>query len=358
MPKRLEHHFEPQKGWMNDPNGLVYFKGRYHAFFQHYPYKPQWGQMHWGHAVSSDLVSWEQLPIALYPDQAYEDDGGCFSGSAIEKEGRLYLFYTSVSHALGQTQSVAVSDDGVTFTKYEGNPVIDRYPEDGSPDFRDPKVIAFRDEYRMVVGSGKDGAGRVLLYRSKDLLSWEYLGVLFEDAALTPVMECPDLFRVGDEYVLMFSKMGKKQRATQFILGSFDGRKFTERARFENEIGPQFYAPQTFCSPDGRRIMIGWLYDWGKTLDEGATYAGALTLAREIRIENSRLLVMPVKEAEHLLTDEDAQVSVNGNIIRVEGAGEYACAREVESMRIIRDTKTMEIFVNSGEDVVTVWFGK
>ena len=107
---RLMYHFEPQKGWMNDPNGLVYFKGQYHAFFQHNPNPPQdgpirWGcgLVHWGHAVSEDLIHWEELPIALYPDQDYENKGGCYSGSAIEKDGRLYLFYTSVSHELGQT---------------------------------------------------------------------------------------------------------------------------------------------------------------------------------------------------------------------------------------------------------------
>ena len=93
---RFSWHFEPQKGWMNDPNGLIFFRGQYHAFFRHYPHAPSWGQMHWGHAVSDDLLHWKELPIALYPDQPYEDDGGCFSGSAVEKDGRLYLFYTSV----------------------------------------------------------------------------------------------------------------------------------------------------------------------------------------------------------------------------------------------------------------------
>ena len=99
--QRFQFHFEPKSGWMNDPNGLVYFKGKYHAFFQYYPHAPHWGQMHWGHAVSDDLIHWEELPIALYPDQEYEDDGGCFSGSAVVKDDRLYLVYTSVSHGNG-----------------------------------------------------------------------------------------------------------------------------------------------------------------------------------------------------------------------------------------------------------------
>ncbi len=92
MPKRLRYHLEPQKGWMNDPNGLCFFKGQYHSFFQHYPYAPNWGQMHWGHAVSEDLIHWTEVPIALFPDQPYEDDGGRFSGSVVVKDGLLYLF--------------------------------------------------------------------------------------------------------------------------------------------------------------------------------------------------------------------------------------------------------------------------
>ena len=108
---RFVNHFEPKIGWMNDPNGLVQFRGRYHAFFQHYPHDTVWGPMHWGHAVSDDLIHWEELPIALYPDQEYENDGGCFSGSAIVHEDKLYLIYTSVGKELGQTQSIAVSED-------------------------------------------------------------------------------------------------------------------------------------------------------------------------------------------------------------------------------------------------------
>ena len=157
-------HFQNQKGWMNDPNGLIYYKGKYHAFFQHYPYAPRWGQMHWGHAVSENLLDWEELDIALCPDEPYENDGGCFSGSAIEKDGRLYLFYTSVSHELGQTQSVAFSDDGITFTKYENNPVIKESPLGSNREFRDPKVFEYEGGYRMVVGAGIDNIGKLLLF--------------------------------------------------------------------------------------------------------------------------------------------------------------------------------------------------
>ena len=358
MPERLNYHFEPRTGWMNDPNGLIFYKGKYHAFFQHNPYKPVWGPMHWGHAVSDDLIHWQELEIALRPDMEYENTGGCFSGSAVEKDGVLYLFYTSVSERRGQTQSVAVSRDGIHFEKYEGNPVIPVYPADGSGEFRDPKVSFIKGHYYMVCGSGKDGVGKILLYRSDDLLHWDYVGVLFEDAACGTVLECPDLFELDGKFVLMFSKMGIKTHMTQFVVGSFDGEKFTEEYRCTPEGGPQFYAPQTFLDGKGRRIIIGWLYDWEKPLDEGADYAGALTIPREMRIVDGKVMNYPVEEACGLLKNEDELVAVNGRSICINNDITFECASEVEKLDVLKDTKTVEIFVNGGEDSFTYWFGK
>ena len=130
MLPKLALHLQPEHGWINDPNGLCYFQGKYHAFFQHNPKAPVWDTMHWGHAVSEDLLHWEELPIALYPDQPYESGQGCFSGSAVEKDGRLYLFYTAVDSRLAQTQCLAWTDDGQHFTKYPGNPILPQSPID------------------------------------------------------------------------------------------------------------------------------------------------------------------------------------------------------------------------------------
>lgn len=234
MPQRFTFHFEPHKGWMNDPNGLIYYQGRYHAFFQHNPHEPVWGPMHWGHAVSQDLLHWEELPIALFPDQPYEDDKGCFSGSAVERDGVLYLFYTAVSKQLGQTQCVAVSRDGKAFEKYKGNPVIAAPPAEGSYDFRDPKVVELDGKTYMVCGSGRDGVGKILLYeQGKDLFTWQYAGVLFESREYGKVLECPDLFKLGDTYVLMFSQMKVATDAVIVLTGRFDGKKFTPEAVYK-----------------------------------------------------------------------------------------------------------------------------
>lgn len=358
MPRRLNYHFEPQKGWINDPNGLIYFKGMYHAFFQHYPFAPKCGPMHWGHAVSRDLVHWEELPVALFPDRDYEDDGGCWSGSAVEKDGVLYLFYTSVSHQLGQTQSVAFSKDGITFEKYEGNPVIRTFPSDGSKDFRDPKVSRINDTYYMVCGSGKGGIGKILLYQSDDLLNWRYAGVLFEDPSCGEVLECPDFFQLGGKFVLMISKMGLKTHSTQFIIGDFDGESFTEQARCTPEAGPQFYAPQTFCDGQDRRIMIGWLYDWGKPLDEGADFAGALTIPRELSLQNGKVVNFPVKEAIPLLKKQSNFVTISGNQICINDDLTFVCSSAITDIDILEDTKTVEVFINGGEASFSYWFGK
>ena len=145
--QKLNYHFKPKKGWINDPNGLVYYKGYYHVFYQHAPdFEVPWQQpMHWGHARTKDFLSWEELPVALYPDRPY-DNNGCWSGTAIVKDDVLYLFYASVAEEeKTQTVSVAYSLDGIHFEKYVKNPVIDRYPADGGPIFvtlRCPFLVA------------------------------------------------------------------------------------------------------------------------------------------------------------------------------------------------------------------------
>ena len=360
MPARLSYHFEPAWGWMNDRNGLIYYRGQYHAFFQHNPHAPVWGPMHWGHAVSDDLLNWRELPIALYPDQPYENSGGCYSGSAIEKDGLLYLFYTSVSDALGQTQSIAVSADGVHFEKYADNPVL-CCPIADTPDFRDPKVVKFADGYRMVCGSGRDGTGRILLFASQDLLHWEYQGVLFESRDYGAVLECPDFFVLDGEYVLMFSKIGTIDYAVQFIIGDFDGIRFTPKHRSAPEAGPQFYAPQTFLDAAGRRVMIGWLYNWGRKLDEGAVYAGALSIPRQLSLEGGRIFNYPVASAQPLLSGADALLETDGNRIGVRGTSAGISLDPGDSLRslaVLRDTKTIEVFVNSGRYSFSYWFGR
>lgn len=349
---RLTKHFEPEKGWMNDPNGLCWFQGKYHAFFQYVPHLPKSGPLHWGHAVSEDLVHWEELPVALYPDMPYENQKGCFSGSALERDGVLYLMYTAVSQEHGQTQCAAVTSDGLHFQKLPQNPVIPQSPLDPeNKDFRDPKMFAFGDEYRMVCGAGVDGLGSVLLFRSKDLLSWDYVGPIFQSRDYGPVPECPDLFPLGDKWVLMFSRMDET-RTAQFIVGDFDGEHFTPESFQQPEKGTDFYAPQTFLDGKGRRIMIGWLYNWNRQVPEGAERIGALTVPRELSLRDGRLWNYPVEEAQGLLAEEDEHVLRQDGTLRIVNEGKTLLElpeAQAGEVKLLRDTRTCEVFVNGGE---------
>lgn len=367
----FQFHFEPHTGWINDPNGLIYFQNKYHAFYQHFPYDIHWGSMHWGHAVSEDLLTWQELPVALTPNESYENAGGCFSGSAIEKDGVLYLMYTAVSKEYGQAQAIATTTDGIHFTKYEGNPVIRHFPEDlGSSDFRDPKLFAYKDEYRVVLGSQFNGRGRVLQYRSEDLLHWECMGVLYEALEYTDPIECPDFFPLGDKWVLMYSKMGNPGYQAQFIVGSYDGTTFTPESYQTPEAGPQFYAPQTFEAEDGRRICIAWFYNWGKQAPMGSQRAGALTLPRELWLEGGKLRTYPVREAWEKMhsvkiTEDLTEISTIPGISILVSARKivaenrvdhqkFTYAGTVQSAEIVEDVKGAELFINGGEFCFTL----
>lgn len=360
------YHFHNRKGWMNDPNGLIFYKGKYHAFFQHYPYAPRWGQMHWGHAISDDLIHWEELDIALFPDMPYENDGGCFSGSAIEKDGRLYLFYTSVSHEMKQTQSVAWSDDGITFHKYEGNPIIKESPWNDNREFRDPKVFKYGDEYRMVVGAGIYNIGKILLYKSKDLLNWEYIGEIISDGKFGGVIECPDLFKIEDKWVILFSSTKALPHRVCFGTGDFDGEKFTfdkdekgEDKIFPIEIGPDFYAPQTFEDPEGRRILIAWMYNWNRSARPGQEQAGAFTIPRQLEFDlNDNLTMFPVEEACGYLKDESPFVEYANGRLRItyerQLIWDKAYAEEPQ-FTVLEDVGVVELFIDGGKETVTTY---
>ncbi|MFC5467358.1 glycoside hydrolase family 32 protein [Cohnella suwonensis] len=319
---RLNYHLMSEFGWMNDPNGFVQYKGLYHLFYQHHPYEPVWGPMHWGHAVSRDLVKWEYLPVALAPDTEFDRDG-CFSGSAIAKDGKLALMYTGhvvtgpdKDRDYKQSQGIAFSEDGVVFEKWEGNPVIgyDRMPEGVSrKDFRDPKVFVREGQYYAVLGSNDaKGNGLVLLYRSDDLKSWTFVNVLLEsDGRFGDNWECPDLFPLGDKDVFMLSPQrmpaqGEEYRnlhSTMAVTGKFDlpSGRFRPERYAQVDHGFDFYAPQSALDEKGRRIVIGWMDMWESdmpTQRDGHGWAGAMSLPREALLKDGRIVYRPVEEIE------------------------------------------------------------
>ncbi|MCX7720901.1 MAG: glycoside hydrolase family 32 protein [Dictyoglomus thermophilum] len=313
---RLKFHLMGECGWVNDPNGFIFFNGLYHCFFQYNPFEPFWGPTYWGHAVSKDLVKWEHLPIALAPDEEY-DKGGCFSGSAIEKDGKIYLMYTGHvevgSSEYYQTQCIAYSIDGVNFVKYRRNPVISTkdIPENASKrDFRDPKVFKRDDFYYVVIASqSQKGKGQILLYRSSDLFHWEYVNVILRNDNILEgdVWECPDLFRLGEKDVLLFSAQKKEDSKiisseTFYCTGKMDFEKglFDLYNCEKLDWGKYFYAPQTTIDQQERRLMIAWMDNWNCPFptQQGHNWAGAFILPRELFLRGDGLSIKPVREIE------------------------------------------------------------
>lgn len=311
---RLRYHLMPPVGWMNDPNGLIQFNSDYHVFYQHYPFEPKQGPMHWGHAKSADLVNWEHLPVALAPSEPYDLDesgsaGGCWSGSAVEDNGDLVLIYTA--HVDGnhpeEVQCLAVSKDGIIFEKEAVNPVIDGPPHEKVFGFRDPKVWKWGDMWNMVVGSGKDGKGRALLYQSDDLRQWRYIGVAAEsDGTWGDMWECPDLFPLGagERYALIISPMNMVDTKTMYITGKFNYESGRLECEYNERLdyGFDFYAPQTLVDEQGRRILIAWMNIWGSSMPERAdNWLGAMTIPRELKLaQGGTLRMLPVSELAQL----------------------------------------------------------
>lgn len=317
---RLHYHVAAPVGWINDPNGFTYYKSEYHLFYQYYPYDSVWGPMHWGHVASRDLVHWRYLPTALVPEKEQ-----CFSGSAVVDGDTMILMYTGHVNLdaepwANETQYIAYSNDGITFQKYERNPVISAAPNN-SPDFRDPKAWKHGDYWYVVIGSKTDDQrGRVLLYRSPDMINWEFLNVLAESNGDSYMYECPDFFELDGKHILLMSPQGmepqgdryKNLHQTGYIIGSFnyDTFEFTHEVGFQEiDYGHDFYAAQTM-EAFGRRVLVGWFNMWEQPHpEEEDGWAGAMTLVRELKLVDNRITMWPVKDMIQL-RDEIKMVGV------------------------------------------------
>ena len=315
---RPAFHLSARVGWMNDPNGFSRFGGKYHMFYQYHPFDSHWGPMHWGHAVSEDLLHWEYLPAAMAPDMPYDRDG-CFSGGALElADGRQMLMYTGVRRdgegREWQTQCLALGD-GTDYERYAANPVLDgcAVPPGGSAtDFRDPKVWREGDRYYAVAGNRTaDGSGSILLFESEDALHWRYASTLDRSRnEYGKMWECPDFFQLDGKRVLLTSPQEMRADAagefhdgygTLCLIGELDGDRHLVRERAQAiDYGLDFYAPQTLETPDGRRVMIAWMQDWDTSsyVPEGFAWHGMMTFPRELRLREGRLYQTPVGELE------------------------------------------------------------
>ncbi len=314
---RGNYHLNPEVGWMNDPNGFIYFKGQYHLFYQNDPFHTENILAGWSHAVSDDLVTWKQLGAAIRPDHDYDADG-CWSGSAIEKDGRLYILYTGHYMRNGvrlETQNLAWSDDGIVFHKYEGNPVIgpDLVPEGTSTeDFRDPYVWKHGDTYYLLAGTMETGYAKVLLFKSKDLFHWEYANTFLRRAGAGFCWECPNLIPLGDTDLFVVSPVDyphaehafHNYNSTVYALGEvlYGSGKMSAGAFREVDYGIDFYAPQLMKRSEKEALMIGWLNMWGRsypTSELGHGWVGTISLPRIVTVENGVMHQRPIEALEN-----------------------------------------------------------
>jgi fructan beta-fructosidase len=335
-PHRPQIHFSPKEKWMNDPNGMVFYKNLYHLFYQYYPDSTVWGPMHWGHATSTDLVHWDHQPIALYPDSL----GYIFSGSAVVdinntsgfgKNGKIPLVAIFTHHdpkaeKAGrdnyQNQSIAYSlDDGKTWMKYEGNPVL---KNPGIKDFRDPKVSWYEEGKKWIMTLAT--LDRITFYSSHNLKNWTKESEFGKEVgAHGGVWECPDLFPLdynGQKVWILLVSINpggpNGGSATQYFTGQFDGNKFTSYQTDTRWIdyGPDDYAGVTWSNTGKRKIFLGWMSNWQYgTRVPTQKWRSAMTVPRELTIEKLEgkywLRSRPVPELNKLVTQPVTLENIN-----------------------------------------------
>jgi beta-fructofuranosidase len=310
-PHRPRFHLMPPSGWMNDPNGVVHWRGRYHVFYQHNPLGPRWGTPSWGHAVSDDLVRWDHAPIALAPGMPPADLDGCWSGCLVDDGGTPTILYSSARDGDQVTCLATGSADLMHWTKHPDNPVM--RPPHGLRGrtvdaFRDPWVWREDDAWYALVGSSIGGMGQVLLHRSEDLRTWTYLhpfvpsfdGPVCDDTG--QVWECPGFFELGGEHVLVVSRFQWAAGTHAFaFVGAYRDRRFEPLRRERLDWGHRaFFGPLTTLDERGRRLMWGWLPEQRDPARAHATWAGVASLPRVLTLENGALRQRFVPELSSL----------------------------------------------------------
>ncbi len=416
---REAYHFSPWKNWVNDPNGLCWFQGYYHMFYQFNPHGQEWSNMYWGHTASRDLVHWIHLPIALSPQEEIlerpdEIKGGAFSGCAVVAGDEAVFYLTRHKGPLQdgrdtvEQQWMMKSRDMIHFTGEKC--VIANPPKGASFDFRDPKVIRVGEKWYMVLGSAMDGKSAILLYESKDMEHWEYAHpLLLEDREKIRCFECPDFMELDGKYAAIGAWMehrdeGGRYQMSRYYTGDLHDGRFEIVNDGWFDFGSNCYAMQSF-EHQGRRISIGWIsdfYDEHMEYEDGAY--GSMTIPRELHIKNEKLYMTPIQEISLLKGEilyegekEDIDLPViEGNAYRAEVSFEKntfftillgkdgersisllndrdglrivtrkvnsegirfrADIEEVRALEIYMDRRAVEIYVNGGEAVGTKVF--
>ena len=407
-------HFKAPNCWINDPNGFIWYKGRYHLFYQCFPYSAHWGRMHWGHAVSTDLVNWDEKGIALFPSKT-DDRSGCFSGSAIEYKDKMYIYYTGVNYTeedpeninccindtFTAAQLMITSEDGMKFDNITDKktvipPIEDKKIGDKNHT-RDPKVWRGKDAWYMVLGSTVDKNGRLLFYKSSDLKTWQYLNYCEKDG-FGWMWECPDFFEIDGKGVTIFSPMGFFNDRNGYdsvavcMLSSFDentGKMELSEDYQLFDYGIDLYAPQSTTDEDGNRVVIAWARMPEAIITEKGEWCGMMCIPRIVDVKNNHVYIRPhtnvknsfvtklsaPKKSGYMLKTtlkNGESINVGGYVIKRENdkittdrskvfniKGNYRLIAETPvindgyELEIYVDEHLVEVFINNGEYVIS-----
>lgn len=407
-------HFKAPNCWINDPNGFIWYKGWYHLFYQCFPYSAHWGRMHWGHAVSKDLVNWEEKGIALFPSKT-DDRSGCFSGSAIEYKDKMYIYYTGVNYTeedpeninccindtFTAAQLMITSEDGMKFDNITDKktvipPIEDKKIGDKNHT-RDPKVWRGKDAWYMVLGSTVDKNGRLLFYKSSDLKTWQYLNYCEKDG-FGWMWECPDFFEIDGKGVTIFSPMGFFNDGNGYdsvavcMLSSFDentGKMELSEDYQLFDYGIDLYAPQSTTDKDGNRVVIAWARMPEAIITEKGEWCGMMCIPRIVDVKNNHVYIRPhtnvknsfvtklsaPKKSGYMLKTtlkNGESINVGGYVIKRENdkittdrskvfniKGNYRLIAETPvindgyELEIYVDEHLVEVFINNGEYVIS-----
>ncbi len=401
---RLKYHMSPPIGWMNDPNGLTFFENKYHLFYQYYPYDSVWGPMHWGHFISNDLIKYDDLDVALAPDQ--EDETGCFSGGAIVDDNKINLIYTKhfeKDNLKNETIHLAKSEDGISFKKIGKLFSNDDLPKNYSRiDFRDPSPYKINNKYYIFVGGRNDltNEGVIIVLESDKLEDFKYsfsIGPFYE---LGDMAECPSYHKVDGFDVIAVSGCHVKEKdnsfknvnSSVFVVGNIDfiNKKMNVLNIQEIDKGDSFYAPQ-FISNLEKPVMVGWMEMWGKEIPTnvlGHKWAGALSLPRILSIKDNRVYQKPISISKYLkkatskasrssyisayakgdfeitFISSNGFININGdlNSVKLDTTKTNNLYSQIRStdhgykevkLDIYLDTSSIELFINDGEFVIS-----
>ena len=344
----MKYHFSRKEGWLGNPCGLVFFKGKYHLFFQVNPDLPRYGRMHWGHAVSEDLITWEELPVAISPG----DELRCDSGSAIVHDGKIWLFYTSVSYDYAESICAAYSTDGISFVKAGSGPAA-VHPE-GYTKIRCPFVMRFGNGFRMLAGAGQEGIAKVIQFESDDLTGWRFKGELISDGRYGSVIEAPNLIEVDGKWIFVIQSEKHLPVKVLFATGDYDGERFVfddERDPFRPvDLGEDFLYPVTMKDENGTAVLMSWMFSMRMN-------SSAVSCPREIIFSRKgEVCMLPYGNLGGRLVRESSFVSFASGRLRVSFEGRTLfdkAYRECPEIKVLEDVGTVEVFLDGGRETVT-----